>query len=95
MAEEERTEAGFCVEGVITAVKGNCSWGHKVGDKFDLSWHNTAGLCGSFYHNIFPYIVMLQFGGGFPREWGGPEVVELECLDWLNAVRIKLRRIRE
>ena len=63
MAEEERIEAGFCVEGVITAVKGNFSCGHKVGDKFDLSCNNTARLFGSFYNDIFPHLVMLQFGG--------------------------------
>ena len=95
MAKEERTEAGFQVEGEIIAVKGNCTWGHKVGDKFDLSCHNTAGLCGFFYHDIFPYIIMLQFGGGFPREWTDSEVVKLECMDRMNAVKIRLRRIRE
>ena len=95
MAEKERPKVGFRVEGEIIAVKGACSWGHKVGDKFDLSGHNTAGLCGFFYHDIFPYVIMLQFGGGFPRDWGDPEVVELDCMDRTNATRIRLRRIRE
>jgi len=95
MAEKERPKVGFRVEGEIIAVKGDCSWGHKVGDKFDLGGHNTAGLCGFFYHDIFPYVIMLQFGGGFPRDWGDPEVVELDCMDRTNATRIRLRRIRE
>ena len=38
---------------------------------------------------------MLQFGGGFPAVWGGePDVVELECLDKINAVKIELTRIK-
>jgi uncharacterized repeat protein (TIGR04076 family) len=95
MANKERPKVGFRVEGEIIHVKGNCSWGHKTGDKFDLSGHNTAGLCGFFYHDLFPYIIMLQFEGGFPTQWGNPEVVELECMDRANAVKIQLRRVRE
>jgi len=38
---------------------------------------------------------MLQFGGGFPVEWGGPDVVSLECMDRMNVVKIELKRIRE
>jgi uncharacterized repeat protein (TIGR04076 family) len=94
MEKKEKPKVGFKVEGEILAVKGNCSWGHKVGDIFDLSGHNTAGLCGFFYHDIFPYIIMLQFGGGFPKEWGNPDVVELECMDRTNLVKIRLRRIK-
>jgi uncharacterized repeat protein (TIGR04076 family) len=93
MAEQrERPHVGHRVVGTITAVKGNCSWGHKVGDTFEVSAHDTAGLCGFLYHDIFPYVVMLQFGGGFPETWGGPESVELECMDRWNAVKIELRR---
>jgi len=88
-------QLGYRVVGTIVEVKGNCSWGHKAGDKLELSGHNTAGLCGFFYHDIYPYLIMLQFGGGFPREWGDPEVVTLECMDRANAVKMELRRIRE
>jgi hypothetical protein len=38
---------------------------------------------------------MLQFGGGFPVEWGDPDVINLECMDKINAVTIELRRVRE
>ena len=39
---------------------------------------------------------MLQFGGSFPKEWVvDPDVVELECMDRMNAVRIELRRIKD
>jgi uncharacterized repeat protein (TIGR04076 family) len=93
MAEQrERPSVGRRVVGTIKAVKGNCSWGHKAGDTFEISAHDTAGVCGFFYHDIFPYIMMLQFGGGFPETWGGPDKVELECMDRFNAVKIELRR---
>ena len=93
MAEQqERHRVGHRVTGAIKAVKGTCSWGHKVGDTCEVSAHDTAGLCGFLYHDIFPYLVMLQFGGGFPETWGGPDKVELECMDRWNAVNIELRR---
>jgi len=85
-------QVGYKVTGIITGIKGQCSAGHKVGDKFQLSGYSSGGLCGFFYHDIFPYIIMLQFGGGFPKEWGDPDIVELECMDRINAARIQLRR---
>ena len=90
--QRQRPHVGHRVVGTIKAVKGNCSWGHKVGDTVEVSAHDTAGLCGFLYHDIFPYVVMLQFGGGFPAAWGGPDSVELECMDRWNAVKIELRR---
>jgi hypothetical protein len=38
---------------------------------------------------------MLQFGGGYPVAWGNPDLVELECLDRANAVKIELKRLKE
>ena len=86
---------GFRVTGTIKEVKGFCNAGHKAGDQIELSGHQTGGLCGFFYHDVFPYIILLQFGGGYPPEWGDPDVIELECMDKVNAVKIELRRIRE
>jgi len=91
----ERSKIGYQIVGTIKDVKGVCNAGHKKGDKIEISGYDSGGLCGFFYHDIFPYIIMLQFGGGFPAEWGGdPDVVELECMDKFNAVKIELRRIR-
>jgi uncharacterized repeat protein (TIGR04076 family) len=92
--QREYPQVGNRVWALIKNVKGNCSMDHKVGDEFEISAHNTAGLCGFFYHDLFPYIVMLQFGGGFPPEWGGGDAVQLECMDRYNAVTIELRRER-
>jgi len=83
-------EFGYKVTGTITNKKGVCRFGHKVGDKFELSGRNTGGLCGYLYHNVFPFIIMLQCGGNWPEEKG--ELLEIECPDIANAIRIKLRR---
>jgi uncharacterized repeat protein (TIGR04076 family) len=93
MTAQEKFHVGRRVMATIKSVKGTCHWKHKVGDTFEISAHDTAGLCGFFYHDIFPYVVMLQFGGGYPQEWGGPESVQLECLDKSNTVTIELRRV--
>lgn len=92
----EKPKLGYRIIGTIKNVKGQCSAGHKIGDKIEISGYDSGGLCGFFYHDIFPYIIMLQFGGGFPSDWdGNPHIVELECIDKNNAVTIKLRRIKE
>jgi uncharacterized repeat protein (TIGR04076 family) len=82
-------KSGTAVIGTIKEVKGNCSAGHKVGDQLELSGYDSSGLCGFFYHDIFPYLIMLQFGGSFPKEWGKPDIVNLECMDKYNAVKIE------
>ena len=92
---EEKDRIGFRVIGTIKDVKGFCSAGHKVGDQIELSGYNAGKLCGFFYHDIFPYVIMLQFGGAFPRDWGDQDIIELECMDRANATKIELKRIRE
>ncbi len=90
------TKVGYQIVGIIKEVKGHCHVGHEVGDKIELDAHDSGGLCGFFYHDIFPYIIMLQFGGSFPDTWvEDPDVVEWECPDKSNAVKIELKRIRE
>ena len=78
----------------IKSVKGTCNMNHKPGDQMEISAHDTAGMCGFLYHDIFPYIIMLQFGGGFPADWGNPDIIELDCMDRENLVTVELRRIQ-
>ena len=90
---------GYKIIATIKDVMGHCNHGHKVGDSFKIDGHDTGGLCGFFYHDIFPDIMILQFGGGYPTTWHhhhhDPDVIELECRDRTNAVKIELKRIRE
>lgn len=85
------TKEQYKVIGTILAVKGKCDFGHTVGQKFELSGYAAGGLCGYFYNLLFPYIIMLEFGGKFPAAWSG-EVMRFDCIDIENAVRIELQR---
>jgi uncharacterized repeat protein (TIGR04076 family) len=88
-------EPGAKIIGTIVSVKRHCWMGQKVGDTFELSGNKTGGLCGHLYHTIYPYLIMLEYGGGFPddvaNDWPGdrPEFI---CPDVHNQVRIQLRR---
>jgi uncharacterized repeat protein (TIGR04076 family) len=81
---------GQKVVGEITSVKGTCSAGHKVGETFEISCHNPAGLCGWFYHDIFPNLMTFQFGGGLP--WWQGDTIQVQCPDSYNLVTMKLTR---
>ena len=84
----------FKIVGTVKEVKGHCGAKHKVGDILELGTINTGGLCGFFYHDIFPTIQTLQFGGTIP--WTrDPDVVIVECPDRINAVTLILKRIRK
>jgi uncharacterized repeat protein (TIGR04076 family) len=87
-------QIGFRVVATIKEVKGYCHAGHQVGDQIELDPHRAGELCGFLYHDVFPYLLMLQFGGGFPPSWGDPDVVEIDCIDRTNTVTVELRRIR-
>ncbi|MBW1682227.1 MAG: TIGR04076 family protein [Deltaproteobacteria bacterium] len=78
------------LEAEIISVKGECSAGHKVGDTFEIGCWDTGGLCGFFYHDIFPNLNVMQFGGRYP--WGAADEMELECPDRHNAVTIRIKR---
>ncbi len=74
----------------IISVKGKCSAGHKVGETFKIGCWDTGGLCGFFYHDIFPNLNVMQFGGAYP--WSSGDELVLECPDRGNAVTMKIKR---
>lgn len=81
---------GKKVTAKIISVKGECSAGHRVGDTFEISCHNPGGLCGFFYHDIFPSLSTFQFGGSLP--WWEGDTIQLQCPDSYNLVIMELRR---
>ncbi len=89
----QRHGPGHRVVATVKSIQGRCGWGHKEGDTFDISVHDTAGLCGLFYHDIFPWIMALQFGGDNP--WGATDAKELECMDRRSLVKLELKRVVE
>ena len=81
---------GNKVVATITGVKGKCNAGHRENDTFEISCHSPGGLCGFFYHNIFPSLQTFQFGGSLP--WWRGDTIELRCPDPHNQVTLKLER---
>lgn len=75
----------------IISVKGECGAGHKVGDKLQIGCWDTGGLCGFFYHDIFPNVNVMQFGGNYP--WDSADELTLECPDRAKAVTIRITRV--
>jgi uncharacterized repeat protein (TIGR04076 family) len=74
----------------IVDVKGTCNAGHHKGDTFSISCYDSGGLCGIFYHDLFPSLSVMQFGGKYP--WFAQDEVTAECPDRHNAVTIKLTK---
>jgi len=74
----------------VISVKGECSAGHKVGDQLKIGCWDTGGLCGFFYHDIFPTLNVMQFGGQYP--WGSADELTLECPDRENVVTLRVRK---
>ncbi|MGQ9640714.1 MAG: TIGR04076 family protein [Candidatus Bathycorpusculaceae bacterium] len=87
--------------GKIVKVDGECSAGHHVGEKFDLTLFSeeanktlrTPSMCGFFYDAIFPYLVTLQFGGAFPWEKEKDKFLS-GCPD-NNKVTVEIRRVKK
>ena len=74
----------------IIEQRGACSAGHKKGDVFGLSCYCPGGLCGYFYHGIFPNLQTYEFGGRLPW-WRGEELV-VTCPDPHNPVTLRITR---
>ena len=85
-------QMGYKVMATVTSIKGDCNADHHVGESFQISIHDSGGLCGSFYHNIFPSLQTFQFGGNLP--WWQGDSMQLQCPDTKNQVTIKLERFK-
>ena len=74
--------------------QGDCTIGMDIGDEFDLTIHKCGDFCGYFYHNIFGWVKMLEFGGTFPL-LEDPDVMVWECPNANNRVKVEIKRIIE
>lgn len=81
---------GYKITATVTEVKGTCGAGHQKGDSFPISCHDPGGLCGFFYHDIFPDLQTFQFGGNLP--WWKGDTIQVECPDPGNQVTLELER---
>ncbi len=66
-------------EAEVVAADAPCHAGHQVGDKLFLNCWDTGGLCGFFYHDIFPALSLMQFNGAYP--WDAPGQTTVRCCD--------------
>ena len=78
------------IEVVDILEKGTCTFGHKIGDKFEKP-EDRAEICSAAYHAMYPYITSLQAGGSFPWEKDS-EVAKICCPDYKNPVVFKITR---
>lgn len=83
---------GYKVVATVIESKGHCNAGHKAGDILEISCHNPGGLCGFFYHDLFPALQTFQFGGNLP--WWSGDTIQLGCPDSKNLVTLKLERYK-
>ncbi len=90
MSEKEKIGVKFTA--TVTGQKGTCHANHKLGQHFELNCYDPGGLCGFFYHDIFPYLSVMQFGGKYP--WWEKDEIDVECPDRYNTVSIRIERKR-
>jgi len=72
-----------------------CRFGYKVGDSWEVSVWESAGLCGLAYNAFFPFISMLQTGGEAVWKRSGSkkdrkDVVVRTCPDLRPGFRFRI-----
>ena len=84
----------YTVKAKVISQKGNCVYGHKVGDEWVISRTTPAGICMAAFNSFFPELRTLMFGGVLP--WSDdPDAATVACPDAANPLVFELRRIRE
>jgi uncharacterized repeat protein (TIGR04076 family) len=84
----------YAVKAKVISQKGNCVYGHRVGDEWVISRTTPAGICMAAFNSFFPDLRTLMFGGVLP--WSDdPDAVTVACPDSANPLVFELRRIRE
>ncbi len=88
MAKDPQT--GYRVVATVVRAEGHCGAGHELGDSFEISCRDANGLCGYFYHAVYPDLQTFQFGGHMP--WWQGDVIEVTCPDLKNPLTLRLER---
>jgi uncharacterized repeat protein (TIGR04076 family) len=70
--------------------KGECSFGHKVGDTTAIG---EANLCPWAEHTLIPFATALRFGGEVPWREHDKDKMDICCPDPDNPVIFQLTRI--
>ena len=76
----------------VVSQKGTCHAGHGIGDEFVIDNKAPAGMCSWALYTVFPFAMVLRFGGSFPWE-DDPDKTTVACPDPTNPVVFELRKI--
>ncbi|MEW6615714.1 MAG: TIGR04076 family protein [Thermodesulfobacteriota bacterium] len=75
----------------IVSQKGTCTYGHEVGQEFDVSGTTPGGMCPSAFYSAYPCIMALMVGGSMPWE-KDKDTAHIACPDPENPVVMELIR---
>ncbi len=78
----------------VVSQEGHCAAGHKVGDEFVIGDMTPPGMCCWAFYVLFPFVSVLQLGGGFPWE-PSQHKTTIACPDPANPVVFELRRVEK
>ena len=78
----------------IISQTGTCAAGHKVSDEFVIGEKTKSGMCSFAFTAVFPFALVLMFGGSFPWE-KDKDKTTVACPDPGNPVVIELRRVQD
>ena len=76
----------------VVTTNGACPAGHKVGDKWDITFRETPeGMCTNAFMAALPFARVLMYGGSF--DWrADPDSVQVNCPEAKAQVVLELRR---
>lgn len=78
----------------VVGMEKPCNINMQKGDEFELSMHKCGEFCGFYYHDLLPWVVMMQTGGDVPG-LPDPDVMQgFECPNPGHKVQVELRRIK-
>ncbi|MFC1944361.1 TIGR04076 family protein [Chloroflexota bacterium] len=93
LKREKTMPESYRVTARVVRQEGTCSAGHAIGDEFDIGDETPAGMCSWAFSALFPFAMVLRFGGSFPWE-NDPDVATVACPDPGNPLSFELRRVR-
>ena len=68
---------------------GRCSYGHTIGDEFEIA-EVCPQMCVWAFNALFPFAAVLRFGGALPWE-NSPDTAAVSCPDPDNTVVFELQ----
>lgn len=77
----------------ITKVEGVCPYGHRKGDRFQITNCNNDGLCGALFKTIHSQLITMHYGGSIPWEQD-PNIFHGLCPE-MGKVQVVAKRVEK